>query len=104
MLLSGVIVYIVMVVFLLCAVTTAVTTSITPVAWKGKAILRKAKQKGGRAARQRARMGQIKDHGSKFGRKQEEAIAALLTQRNVEEAARSIGVAPNTLLDRKSTR
>jgi transposase-like protein len=37
-------------------------------------------------------------HGSKFGRKQEEAIAALLTQRNVEEAARSIGVAPKTLL------
>ena len=33
-------------------------------------------------------------HGSKFGRKKEEAIAALLTQRNIEEAARSIGVAP----------
>jgi len=27
-------------------------------------------------------------HGSKFGRKREEAIAALLTQRNVEDAAR----------------
>ncbi|HEY7336056.1 MAG TPA: hypothetical protein VH639_14300 [Bryobacteraceae bacterium] len=37
-------------------------------------------------------------HGSKFGRKKEEAIAALLTQRNVEEAARAIGVAPKTLL------
>jgi transposase-like protein len=37
-------------------------------------------------------------HGSKFGRKQEEAIAALLTQRNVEEAARTTGVAPKTLL------
>jgi hypothetical protein len=37
-------------------------------------------------------------HGAKFGRKQEEAIAALLTQRNAEEAARSIGVAPKTLL------
>jgi hypothetical protein len=37
-------------------------------------------------------------HGAKFGRKQEEAIAALLTQRNVEEAAKSIGVAPKTLL------
>ena len=37
-------------------------------------------------------------HGAKFGRKQEEAIAALLTQRNTEEAARSIGVAPKTLL------
>jgi transposase-like protein len=37
-------------------------------------------------------------HGAKFGRKQEEAIAALLTQRNVEEAARTVGVAPKTLL------
>ena len=44
------------------------------------------------------RMRQMKGHGSKFGRKKEEAIAALLTQRNIEEAARSIGVAPNTLL------
>ena len=37
-------------------------------------------------------------HGTKFGRKQEEAIAALLTQKNLEEAARSVGVAPKTLL------
>jgi transposase-like protein len=37
-------------------------------------------------------------HGSKFGRKKDKAVAALLTQRNVEEAARSIGIAPNTLL------
>jgi len=37
-------------------------------------------------------------HGSKFGRKKEEAIIALLTQRNVEEAARSIGIAPKTLM------
>ena len=37
-------------------------------------------------------------HGSKFGRKQEEAIAALLSQRNVEEAARVAGIAPKTLL------
>jgi hypothetical protein len=37
-------------------------------------------------------------HGAKYGRKQEEAIAALLTQRNVEEAAKSIGVAPKTLI------
>ncbi len=41
----------------------------------------------------------MKGHGTKFGRKKEEAIAALLTQRNIEEAARSIGVAPNTLLN-----
>jgi transposase-like protein len=36
--------------------------------------------------------------GTKFGRKMEEAIAALLTQRNVEEAAKAIGVATKTLL------
>ncbi len=37
-------------------------------------------------------------HGSKFGRKKEEAIAALLTQRNIEEAARAAGVGKQTLL------
>jgi len=37
-------------------------------------------------------------HGAKFGRKQEEAIAALLTQRNTEEAAKAVGIAPQTLL------
>ena len=37
-------------------------------------------------------------HGSKFGRKKEEAIAALLTQRNVEEAARAAGIGTQTLL------
>ena len=37
-------------------------------------------------------------HGEKFGRKKEEAIAALLTQRNVEEAAKAVGVATKTLL------
>jgi transposase-like protein len=37
-------------------------------------------------------------HGAKFSRKKDEAIAALLTQRNIEEAARTIGIAPNTLL------
>jgi transposase-like protein len=37
-------------------------------------------------------------HGAKFGRKKEEAIAALLTHRNVDEAARSVGVDPKTLL------
>ena len=39
-----------------------------------------------------------KGHGAKFGRKQEEAIAALLTQRNIDEAAKAVGIAPNTLL------
>ena len=37
-------------------------------------------------------------HGSKFGRKKEEAIAALLTQRNVEEAARAAGIGTRTLI------
>jgi hypothetical protein len=37
-------------------------------------------------------------HGAKFGRKQEEAIAALLTKRNTEEAAQSVKIAPKTLL------
>jgi len=36
--------------------------------------------------------------GVKFGRKKEEAIAALLTQRNVEEAARAAGIGTRTLL------
>ena len=40
----------------------------------------------------------MKGHGSKFGRKKEDAIVALMTQRNLEEAAKSIGIVPNTLL------
>jgi hypothetical protein len=39
----------------------------------------------------------MKGHGSKFGRKQEEAIAALLTQKSTEDAARVIGVGVSTL-------
>jgi hypothetical protein len=37
-------------------------------------------------------------HGAKVGRKQEEAIAALLTQRTVEEAAGAAGIGTATLL------
>jgi hypothetical protein len=37
-------------------------------------------------------------HGEKFGRKKEAAIAAWLTARNNEEAAKTIGVSPTTLL------
>jgi hypothetical protein len=37
-------------------------------------------------------------HGEKFGRKQEEAIAALLTQRNIDEAARTAGISTRTLM------
>jgi len=40
----------------------------------------------------------MKGHGAKFGRKKEEAIAALLTQRNTEEAARAVGIGSATLL------
>jgi len=37
-------------------------------------------------------------HGSKIGRKQEETIAALLSQRSQEDAARVAGIAPKTLV------
>jgi len=40
----------------------------------------------------------MKGHGAKFGRKKEDAIAALLSQRSVEDAARSVGVSTRTLL------
>jgi transposase-like protein len=36
-------------------------------------------------------------HGSKFSRKKEAAVAALLSQRNVEEAARIAGIGTQTL-------
>ena len=36
-------------------------------------------------------------HGQKLGRKKEEAIAALLTHRNVDEAARAVGIGATTL-------
>jgi hypothetical protein len=41
----------------------------------------------------------MKGHGTQFGRKKEAAIAALLTARNIEEAAKTVGIAPNTLLN-----
>jgi hypothetical protein len=41
---------------------------------------------------------QMAGHGEKLGRKQEEAIVALLSQRNIEEAARSAGVGARTLI------
>ena len=37
-------------------------------------------------------------HGEKLGRKQDEAIAALLSHRNLEEAARAAGVGTRTLM------
>jgi hypothetical protein len=36
--------------------------------------------------------------GAKFGRKMEDAVAALLTQRSIEEAARSVGISTRTML------
>src|SRR6266481_2858709 len=39
----------------------------------------------------------MKGHGAKFSRKMEDAVAALLTQRN-HEAARAVGVGTATLL------
>jgi hypothetical protein len=39
----------------------------------------------------------MKGHGSKFTRKKEAAIAAILTQRNHDEAAKAAGIAPSTL-------
>lgn len=40
----------------------------------------------------------MKGHGTKFSHKMEEAVAALLTQRNLEEAARTVGVSVATLI------
>ena len=40
----------------------------------------------------------MKGHGAKFTRKKEEAIAALLSHKSVEDAARAVNVNPNTLL------
>jgi hypothetical protein len=37
-------------------------------------------------------------HGTKFGHKKEAAVAALLVQRNLEDAARVVGISPKTLL------
>jgi len=37
-------------------------------------------------------------HGAKLGRKQEEAIAALLSQRSIEDAARTCSVGARTLI------
>ena len=42
--------------------------------------------------------GPLQGHGSSFSRKKEEAIQALCTQRNLEEAARTAGIGKRTLL------
>ena len=40
----------------------------------------------------------MKGHGSKFSRKMEDAVAALLIHRNHEEAAKAVGIGTATLL------
>src|ERR1700692_4320954 len=50
------------------------------------------------ASAYRVMKSQMVTPGSKFTRKKEEAIAALLNQRNIEEAAKSIGIGTQTLL------
>ena len=40
----------------------------------------------------------MRGHGAKFSRKMEAAVAALLTHRNYEEAARAVGIGTATLL------
>jgi hypothetical protein len=52
---------------------------------------------GGQDGRQVER-GQMLGHGAKFDRKKEDAIAALLTHRNIEEAAAAVDTSAKTLL------
>ena len=40
----------------------------------------------------------MRGHGTKFNRKMEAAVAALITQRNQEEAARAVGIGVATLI------
>lgn len=40
----------------------------------------------------------MKGHGTQFSAKMQEAVAALLTHRNQEEAARAVGISVATLL------
>jgi hypothetical protein len=41
---------------------------------------------------------QMRGHGTKFSHKMDDAVAALLTQRNIEEAARTVGISTATLM------
>jgi len=86
-----------MLVFSLAVIT--VTTSITPVGRKRKRNLSGIGKGDGMAmGADEGRLGQMKGHGAKFTRKKEEAVAALLSHKSVEDAARAIDVNPNTLL------
>jgi hypothetical protein len=46
------------------------------------------------------RRSNVPGHGEKLGNKSEEAIAALLTHRTIDEAAKAVGVASKTLVGR----
>jgi hypothetical protein len=61
--------------------------TVTPIAGKGDAAPHAQ-------ARERSK---ITGHGSKFSRKMEEAVAALVAYRNVEEAARAVNLGAQTL-------
>jgi transposase-like protein len=50
------------------------------------------------AAKMKKNGGETKGHGEKFGRKKDDAIAALLSHRSVDDAARAVGLNPSTLL------
>src|SRR3954467_14401908 len=52
----------------------------------------------GSPSQRERRSADMKGHGTKFERKMHEAIAALLTQRNIDEAAKAVGISPSTLL------
>jgi hypothetical protein len=40
----------------------------------------------------------MRGHGTKFSHKMDDAVAALLTQRNIDEAARTVGISTATLM------
>ena len=40
----------------------------------------------------------MRGHGTQFSHKMDDAVAALLTQRNIEEAARTVGISTATLM------
>ena len=96
----------VVMIVLLGAALCAVMTWITPICLKSKAIVREidAKEYGTGPGRLKGRLPPgsprcplVKGHGTKYGRKKEELIAALLTQKNHEEAAHAVGIDLKTL-------
>src|ERR1022692_2410009 len=70
-------------------------TSITLVGQKGKRNLKATEWRCRRSSVSRCQSMSVSE--GKFGRKKEEAIVALLSQRSVDDAARSANVTPRTL-------